>query len=225
MRPGRAFPVSFFARSCLEVAPELLGAYLVHRLADGSLRIGRLVEVEAYLGDGSDPGSHCHTGLTPRNRAMFGPPGRLYVYRSYGIHTCANVVCEGEGRGAAVLLRAIEPVAGMARMRRDRGLPPGAPERDIGSGPGKLAQALGIRLDDYGASLLRGRLTLRAPAAGDPPLPVARSRRIGLSKGRELPYRFYVPDHPCVSARRPATAGRRAARRSRAKGRQPERER
>ncbi len=185
------------------MAPELLGTYLVHRLADGTELIARVVEVEAYLGDGSDPGSHCHRGLTTRNRAMFGPPGRLYVYRSYGIHTCANVVCDAEGQGAAVLLRAVEPVAGADRMRRARGLRRDAPERDIGSGPGKLAQALGIRLDDYGASLLRGRLTLRAPGAADPPLPVDRSRRIGLGKGQELPYRFFVPGHPCLSRTRP----------------------
>ncbi len=187
------------------MAPELVGAYLVHRLPDGTPLVGRVVEVEAYLGDGSDPGSHCHRGLTTRNRAMFGPPGRLYVYRSYGLHTCANVVCDRRGRGAAVLLRAIEPTAGADRMREARGLPPAAPDREIGSGPGKLAQALGITLDDYGASLLSGRLVLRAPAAGDPPLPVARSARIGLGagKGRELPYRFFVPDHPCVSRTRP----------------------
>lgn len=203
MRSGPPLSSAFFARSCLEVGPELLGAYLVHRQGDGTRLAGRIVEVEAYLGDGSDPGSHGHRGMTTRNRAMFGPPGRLYVYRSYGIHTCANVVCEAPGRGAAVLLRAIEPVRGTARMRDARGLRSGAPEREIGNGPGKLAQALGLTLDDYGASLTRGRLTLRRPAPEDPQLPVARSRRIGLGKGRELPYRFYVPGHPCVSRAKP----------------------
>jgi len=165
--------------------------------------VARIVEVEAYLGDGSDPGSHCHQGPTARNQAMFGPPGRLYVYRSYGIHTCANVVCEAEGRGAGVLLRAVQPVEGAARMRKARGLGPSTAEREIGSGPGKLCQALGISLDDYGASLLRGRLTLRRPGASDPPLQVARCRRIGLGKGRQLPYRFYAEDHPCISRGRP----------------------
>lgn len=198
------FDVGFFERSCLVVAPELLGAYLVHQLAPGDLRAGRIVEVEAYLGDGSDPGSHTHCGRTPRNRAMFGPAGRLYVYRSYGIHTCGNVVCEPSGRGAAVLLRALEPVAGHAAMREARGLAAGAAERELANGPGKLCQALGIRLDDYGQSLLRGRLTLRPRQPGEARPRVARSRRIGLSKGREHRYRFFLADHPCVSRGKPS---------------------
>jgi len=199
---GGNFRLDFFARPCLEVAPELLGAYLVHRLTDGERLVGRIVEVEAYLGDGSDPGSHAHRGPTQRNQAMFGPPGRLYVYRSYGIHTCANVVCEPKGRAAAVLLRAIEPVAGASRMRAARGLADGAPKRQIANGPGKLTQALGMTLEDYGQSLLRGRLSLRRPARSDPPPALARSPRIGLSKARELPYRFYVPDNEFVSRAR-----------------------
>jgi len=199
---GGPFRLDFFARPCLEVAPDLLGAYLVHRLADGERLVGRVVEVEAYLGDGSDPGSHAHNGPTQRNQAMFGPPGRLYVYRSYGIHTCANVVCEAQGRGAAVLLRAIQPVVGASRMRAARGLASGAPEREIANGPGKLTQALGVTLDDYGHSLLRGRLSLRRPARSDPPTSVARSRRVGLSKGRALRYRFYVPGNEFVSRAR-----------------------
>jgi DNA-3-methyladenine glycosylase len=199
---GGPFRLDFFARPCLEVAPELLGAYLVHRLADGERLVGRIVEVEAYLGDGSDPASHAHRGPTKRNLAMFGPPGRLYVYRSYGIHTCANVVCEAEGRGAAVLLRAIEPVEGAGRMRAARRLASEAPEREIASGPGKLTQALGVTLDDYGHSLLRGRLSLRRPARSDARVAVARSRRVGLSKGRALPYRFYVAGNEFVSRAR-----------------------
>jgi DNA-3-methyladenine glycosylase len=199
---GGPFRLAFFARPCLEVAPELLGAYLVRRLADGERLVGRIVEVEAYLGDGSDPSSHAHRGPTKRNQAMFGPPGRLYVYRSYGIHTCANVVCEAEGRGAAVLLRAIEPVAGASRMRAARSLAPGAPEREIANGPGKLTQALGVTLDEYGHSLLRGRLSLRRPARSDPSPALARSPRVGLSKARALPYRFYVPGNEFVSRAR-----------------------
>ena len=199
---GGPFRLDFFARPCLEVAPDLLGAYLVHRLADGERLVGRIVEVEAYLGDGSDPGSHAHRGPTRRNQAMFGPPGRLYVYRSYGIHTCANVVCEAEGRGAAVLLRAIEPIEGASRMRAARRLAPRTPEREIANGPGKLTQALGITLDDYGQSLLRGRLSLRRPSRSDPPAVVARSPRVGLSRARALPYRFYVPGNAFVSRAR-----------------------
>ena len=204
MKTGGHFSRRFFERSCLEVGPELLGAYLVRRLPDGTELAGRIVEVEAYLGDGSDPGSHTHRGETPRNRAMFGPPAHLYVYRSYGIHTCANVVCEPAGRGAALLLRALEPVAGAVGMRRARGLRPGLPDREIANGPGKLCQAMRITLQDYGRSLVSGPLTLRRPAAADPAVSVERTRRIGLSKGREHPYRFLVTDSPFVSRARPA---------------------
>lgn len=193
----------FFERGCLAAAPDLLGTYLVHRLAPGDERIGRIVEVEAYLGDGSDPGSHCHRGETKRNQAMFGPAGRLYVYLSYGVHTCANVVCDPPGRGAALLLRAAEPLAGLDAMRAARGLAGSAPDRELTNGPGKLCQAFGIGLDDYGRSLLRGALSLR-PRQPDEPRPrVARTTRIGLSKGREHRYRFLVAGHPCVSRSRP----------------------
>jgi DNA-3-methyladenine glycosylase len=130
---------------------------------------------------------------------MFGPPGRLYVYRSYGIHTCANVVCEPEGRGAAVLLRAVEPVVGVAHMRALRNLAANAPDRQIANGPGKLTRALAVSMDDDGRSLLRGPIRLHRPPAGDPPPELARSRRIGLTKGADLPYRFYAADSPCVS--------------------------
>jgi DNA-3-methyladenine glycosylase len=130
---------------------------------------------------------------------MFGPPGRLYVYRSYGIHLCANVVCEPAGHGAAVLIRALEPVEGAARMRATRGLAAGAPARHIAGGPGRLTQALGISLADDGRSLRSGPVCLRRPAASAPSPRVAISRRIGLGRGRELPYRFFVADSPWVS--------------------------
>jgi DNA-3-methyladenine glycosylase len=213
MTTGGRFTAGFFARPCLEVAPELLGAYLVHRLDDGIRLVARIVEVEAYLGDGTDPGAHTHRGPTPRNRAMFGPPGRLYVYRSYGVHTCANVVCEPRGFGAAVLLRAVEPVEGEDRMRLGRGLAAGAEAVAIGSGPGKLTQAMGVTLDDYGQSLLNGRLCLRRPAPGAPPIRIGTSRRIGLSKGSALRYRFFVIGNPHVSRARPARKRRAASRR------------
>ena len=213
MATGGQFTAGFFARPCLEVAPELLGAYLVHRLDVGLRLIARIVEVEAYLGDGTDPGSHTHRGPTPRNRAMFGPPGRLYVYRSYGVHTCANVVCEPRGSGAAVLLRAVEPVEGEDRMRLGRGLAAGAQAVAIGSGPGKLTQAMGVTLDDYGRSLLDGRLCLRRPTPGAPPIRVGTSHRIGLSKGSALPYRFFVIGNPHVSRARPSRKHRAASRR------------
>lgn len=202
-RTGAPYPRAFFARPCLEVAPCLVGAYLVHRLQDGTRLVGRIVEVEAYLGDGSDPGSHSHRGPTPRNRSMFGPPGRLYVYRSYGIHACANVVCEPAGSGAAVLLRALEPLEGRERMRAQRRLARDAPDREIASGPGKLGAAMGLTLDADGWSLLRGRLCLRGPAPGDAPLGVATSRRVGLGRGRELPYRYFARDSAWLSRGRP----------------------
>ncbi|MCP4037952.1 MAG: DNA-3-methyladenine glycosylase, partial [bacterium] len=121
MRFGSPLRRDFFARPCLEVAPELVGMIFVRRDAHGRTLVGRIVEVEAYLGEGRDPASHAHRGRTPRNQSMFGPAGRLYVYRSYGIHLCANLVCEDEGEGAAVLLRAIEPLSGHDTMRAYRG--------------------------------------------------------------------------------------------------------
>jgi DNA-3-methyladenine glycosylase len=195
---GPGFSRAFFEQRCLTVAPALVGAYLVRRLDDGTELVGRIVEVEAYVGDGSDPGSHSHRGLTPRNRAMFGPPGRLYVYRSYGIHICANVVCESDGRSAAVLLRAVEPHLGTERMRVLRGLPHSRSDREIANGPGKLARAFDLRIEDYGCSLLRGPIRLRRASPDERRPKIARSRRIGLTRGADLPYRFYAAGNPCV---------------------------
>lgn len=176
----------------------MIGAYLVRTLDDGTVLGGRIVEVEAYRGDGSDPGSHSHRGPTPRNRVMFGPPARLYVYRSYGIHLCANVVCEGAGASAAVLLRAVEPVVGVERMRALRALPQTRKDREIANGPGKLGQAFDLRMEHYGCSVLRGGVQLRRAAKGDSRPKVLRSRRIGLTQGSDLPYRFYLAESPWV---------------------------
>jgi DNA-3-methyladenine glycosylase len=186
---------SFFDRPCIEVAPELLGCRLVHQLGDGTRLSGRIVEVEAYLGDGSDPGSHSHNGQTARNAAMFGAPGVFYVYRSMGIHACANVVCEPNGSGAAVLLRAVEPVDGIEWMQQQRD---NRPERELTNGPGKLCQAFGIRLDHDGHSALRG--PLRLLAAERRPEKIVRSPRIGIVKGADLWQRFFVADSPWVSS-------------------------
>jgi DNA-3-methyladenine glycosylase len=130
---------------------------------------------------------------------MFGPPGRLYVYRSYGVHECVNVVCEEDGRAAAVLLRAVEPVAGMDRMRANRGLDADAPLRAVASGPGRLARAMAITLTDYGTSALRGPISFRRPEGGAPASGVLTTPRIGLSAGRELPYRFVLEGSPFAS--------------------------
>jgi DNA-3-methyladenine glycosylase len=208
MRLGRPLPRAFFARPCLDVARDLVGCVLVRRLATGERLAGRLVEVEAYLGDGSDPGSHAHRGMTPRNRSMFGPPGHLYVYLSYGIHTCVNLVTEPEGRAAGILLRAAEPLVGVEAMQARRGLAAGPADRRVAGGPGRLGQAFGLSLEDDGVSALRGEWTLRAPidAPGTRP-EVTATTRIGLNAGADLPYRFVEPGSRWLS--RPAAPTRR----------------
>ena len=184
----------FFRRPSLQVAPELLGCLLVHD-TDGGRRTGRIVEVEAYAGDGSDPASHAHAGPSARNASMFGPPGRFYVYRSMGIHLCMNVVCQAEGTGSAVLLRAVEPLEGLAAMRCARG---GRPDRELTNGPGKLTQAFGVDAADDGASALRGPLRLLYPR--EPPAQALRAGpRIGISRATGLPWRFFLDGHPCVT--------------------------
>lgn len=189
---------SFFQRSSIIVARELIGCYFAH----GPLVV-RIVETEAYLGDGSDPASHAHNGETPRNRVMFGPPAHLYVYRSYGIHFCANIVC-GDRPPQAVLLRAAEPVDGEVVMRKNRGLTKDAPMHSILRGPGNFCQALGITLVDNGASVLSGAFSLHAPRKSDTAFNVGVSSRIGISKAVEHPYRFFAMDSKHVSAHRRA---------------------
>ena len=183
----------FFARSALEVAPDLLGCRLIHELDDGTRLVGRIVEVEAYLGDGSDPASHAHRGPSARNRSMFGPPGHFYVYLSMGIHRCVNLVCEPSGQAAAVLLRAVEPLAGADQMARLRGVPHGP---GLANGPGKLCQAFDIHLAHDGATALRGELRIEGPARRDEP--ILAGPRIGISRAAELPYRYFLAAHPCV---------------------------
>ena len=179
------------------VAPELLNKVLV---AGG--RSGRIVEVEAYAG-GEDPGSHAFRGRTPRNATMFGPPGLLYVYRSYGIHWCANAVCGDEGVGVAVLLRAVAPLTGVDEMRAVR---PGiGRDRDLCSGPGRLCQALGLTGAHDGADLVTAdRGVYVADDGTPPPAAPANTRRVGLTKGAEHPWRWYVPGDPNVSRGRPS---------------------
>lgn len=167
----------FFARSVHEVAPELIGATL---LVDGVG--GVVVEVEAY--DQEDPASHGFRGPTPRNAAMFGPPGHAYVYRSYGIHWCLNLVCDVAGRAEAVLLRALEPTHDLEEMRSRRGLDD---RRALCSGPGKLCQALGVTGAHDGLPLDRAPFALYARES-EPPL--ATGPRIGITRAAELPWRY-----------------------------------
>jgi DNA-3-methyladenine glycosylase len=185
---------AFFDRPALEVAPELLGCVLVHEV-EGVRLEGRIVEVEAYLGDGSDPASHSHAGPTRRAAVMFGPPGRFYVYRSMGIHACANLVCDAAGIGAAVLIRALEPLRGIEAMVHRRG---GRELRELSNGPGKLAQAFGIGLEHDGASALAGPLRVEARAASAREQVLA-GPRVGIRRAADLPYRFWFADHPHVT--------------------------
>jgi DNA-3-methyladenine glycosylase len=168
---------AFFARSVHKVAPELIGATL---LVDGVG--GRIVEVEAY--HHTDPAAHSFRGPTPRNAVMFGPPGHAYVYRSYGIHWCLNFVCEREGSASAVLIRALEPLDGIARMRRRRGLDN---DRLLCSGPGRLCQALGVSVVHNGLALDRQPFAV----TGRPDKPeLVSGARIGITKAVELPWRY-----------------------------------
>jgi len=180
----KCLPVSFFARPPLEVAPELLHKVLVG--PDG--RTGRIVEVEAYGGE-DDPGSHGWRGVTPRTEVMFGPPAHWYVYLSYGVHWCANVVVDAPGVCAAVLLRAIEPLEGIDRMREARN---GRHDRELANGPGKLTQAMGVDGSLGGHPIASSRLQIVDDAAPVPDRDA--TPRIGLSEGRgeDVPWRFVV---------------------------------
>jgi DNA-3-methyladenine glycosylase len=177
---------SFFGRSVHEVAPDLIGASL---LVNGVG--GRIVEVEAY--HHTDPAAHSYGGQTPRNAVMFGPPGFAYVYRSYGIHWCLNFVCEETGSASAVLIRAIEPTAGIAAMRRRRGM---AELRDLCSGPGKLCQAMSVTIKHNALPLDRAPFELRA-RAGE--ADVVAGVRIGITKAAELPWRYGLRGSPFLS--------------------------
>jgi DNA-3-methyladenine glycosylase len=196
---GRRLPRSFFARPSTEVAPDLLGRVLERRLPDGTRLAVRLVEVEAYGPE--DPASHAFRGPTLRNAAMFGPPGHLYVYRSYGMHWCANVVTGRRGEGSAVLLRAAEPLEGAEAMAARRGL---GDLRRLCSGPGRLTQALAISREDDGADLVRHpEITVRegAPLA---PSEIATTTRVGIRVGVKPSWRYLEAGSPFVSPGRPS---------------------
>jgi DNA-3-methyladenine glycosylase len=175
----------------VEVARALIGCVVAH---DGCS--GVIVETEAY--HDSEPACHAYVGLTPRTRTLFGPPGRAYVYRSYGIHALLNAVCEPEGVGAAVLIRALEPLTGIERMAARRGVGPGR-VRELCSGPGKLTQALGIELSENGGDLAAGPVVIGARLEGREAPPISVGRRIGISKAVELPWRFCVTGSRFIS--------------------------
>jgi DNA-3-methyladenine glycosylase len=191
---GRPLPHSFYARPVVEVARELIGCVVEH---DGSS--GVIVETEAY--HECEPASHSFIGLTPRTRTLFGPPGRAYVYRSYGIHALLNAVCEEEGVGAAVLIRALQPLAGIDKMYARRAV---RREQELCSGPGKLAQALGIDLAENGGDLRKGPVFIRPRPSAWRETSVVVSTRIGITKAVELPWRFSVAGNPNVSRPRPS---------------------
>ena len=174
---GRPLKRAFFARSVHEVAPDLIGATL---LVDGVG--GIIVELEAY--HHTDPAAHSFRGPTPRKQVMFGPPGFVYVYRSYGIHWCVNFVCERQGSASAVLIRALQPTHGLPAMRRRRGLDD---ERSLCSGPGKLCQALGITDKHNGLALDSPPFALHARTIKPH---IVNGLRIGLTKAVELPWRY-----------------------------------
>ncbi len=184
--PGAILGKSFFARNVMSVARELIGATLLVEGVGGTI-----VETEAY--DREDPASHSFSGPTRRNAAMFGPPGRAYVYRSYGIHWCLNFVCGQEGHGSAVLVRALAPTAGLEIMRRRRGL---EDARALCAGPGRLTQALGITLAHDGLSLAEPPFELLAPT--EEPAIVA-GPRIGISKAMDLPWRLGLAGSAFIS--------------------------
>ena len=184
-----SLPAAFFERSVHEVAADLVGAAL---LFDGVG--GVIVETESYERD--DPACHAYVGLTERTAPLFGPPGRAYVYRSYGLHACLNFVCEPEGTAAAVLIRALEPRWGIDQMRRRRGRDD---LRDLCSGPGKLTQALGIGLEMNRAALSERPFELAGRENGRAGVEIATGPRIGITRATELPWRFCAAGSPYLS--------------------------
>ncbi|GAA4065225.1 DNA-3-methyladenine glycosylase [Nonomuraea soli] len=198
-------PRSFFDRHPSLVAPDLLGKVVVH----GGVAL-RLTEVEAYGGPGEDPAAHTYRGMTPRNAVMFGPPGHLYVYFTYGMHFCANLVCLGEGHGSAVLLRGGEIVAGIETARARRGAVKPVPDRDLARGPARLAVAMGFSRPENGIDMIGSVFD------GAVPDKVSAGPRTGISTAMEVPWRFWIEGDPTVSPyrrhvprrRQPGPAGR-----------------
>ncbi|MEZ5365745.1 MAG: DNA-3-methyladenine glycosylase [Bryobacterales bacterium] len=180
MQGAKALPRAFYDRPTEQVARELLGKRIVH--VDGGIVAGRIVETEAYLGEG-DEAAHSFAGVTPRTRVIFGPPGHAYVYFTYGMHYCLNLVAEADGKAGCVLIRALEPVEGLEQMfeRRRRA----KTSRDLCSGPGKLTQALGVTLEHYGVDVTQGALTVQD--ASGRAFRTQQGPRIGITRSADLP--------------------------------------
>lgn len=189
-------PAEFYLQDTREAARKLLGQLLVRTLPTGETLSGVIVETEAYLKD--DPACHAYTGQTPRNAMMFGPPGQTYVYFTYGLHMMLNLVCAPAGTAEAVLIRALEPQDGIEIMRLNRG---GILEtKQLTNGPGKLAQALALtRLDHNGLSITDPTSELRVLPHEIPPFEIVETTRIGISRGADLPWRYYVRGNAYVS--------------------------
>ena len=199
--PAGSLRAGFYARPVVEVARDLIGCVVEYQGVSGVI-----VETEAY--HEQEPACHAFVGFTPRTRTLFGPPGHAYVYRSYGIHALLNAVSEPEGVGAAVLIRALQPLAGIEEMRARRGPIGDRPVRDedLSSGPGKLTQALGIELTENGGDLSSGPVRIGPrPSSWREPSVVA-GTRIGITKAVELPWRFCAAGNPHVSRPRPSLA-------------------
>lgn len=190
IRTSRILERSFYARPTIEVARELLGKILLHGHS-----AGRIVETEAYLG-GEDRAAHAWRGRTARTEVLFGPPGHAYVFFIYGMYECLNLVAEPEGTPGCVLIRALEPLAGIAEMRRRR--PRARKLEELASGPGRLTQALAITRRHYGADVTRGPLVVRA-LVDEPPFRVGVSPRIGIRHCADWPLRFFIEGNRFVS--------------------------
>jgi DNA-3-methyladenine glycosylase len=202
---AEALGSEFYDRPVVEVAEALIGCTVASAVPGRSTITGVIVETEAY--HESEPACHAYIGLTPRTKTLFGTPGRAYVYRSYGVHALFNAVCEPEGVGAAVLIRALRPLCGIEEMRAHREASGGRAGRSVSdtelcSGPGKLTQALGIRLTDNGGDLRSGPVRIYAPTDGWEDATVI-GTRVGITKAVELPWRFCASGNDHVSRPRP----------------------
>lgn len=208
--PGRLLPRSFYETRPELVAPRLLGKLLVHRTG-GAMMVGRIVEAEAYLGphnEPPDPAAHSHRGPTPRNLVLFGLPGHAYVYSIYGKYFCLNISCEKEGQAGCVLLRALEPTAGLDHMAANRGVSGEASRsngfaKSLTSGPSRLCQALGVlRTSHNGLDVTRADSPLQVRDDGFTVEEAVATARIGINETNaavDWPLRFAVPGNPCVS--------------------------